>query len=155
MSKKDWVYMPHAGHLCVARWCQFHLNTYVNGYIVSTVGEYFPPVDHRRCILESRLKVPFWNWSKEKINVAKKILGEQGDIFDDLYLREYGYDEIGLGRTYETMVFKARKSSLGCCPYIMADCESLWQDGYNSSTEAFEGHNDLCKKYDKEKPNLP
>ena len=31
--------MPHAGHfICGAR-CQFKLNTYVNGYIISTVGE--------------------------------------------------------------------------------------------------------------------
>ena len=32
--------MPHAGHLCVSDYCRFRLNTYVNGYIVSTVGEY-------------------------------------------------------------------------------------------------------------------
>lgn len=34
--------MPHAGHFIGGNECRFHLNTYVNGYIVSTVGEYRP-----------------------------------------------------------------------------------------------------------------
>lgn len=34
--------MPHAGHFICGAWCRFRLNTYVNGYIVSTVGEYVP-----------------------------------------------------------------------------------------------------------------
>lgn len=33
------LYMPHAGHFICGRDCGFRLNTYVNGYIVSTVGE--------------------------------------------------------------------------------------------------------------------
>lgn len=39
MAEKDWIYMPHAGHFICAYRCQFKMNTYVNGYIVSTVGE--------------------------------------------------------------------------------------------------------------------
>ena len=39
---KDWIWMGHAGHLCVSNSYRFHLNTYVGGYIVSTVGEYYP-----------------------------------------------------------------------------------------------------------------
>jgi hypothetical protein len=31
--------MGHAGHFIMGSNCQFRLNTYVNGYIVSTVGE--------------------------------------------------------------------------------------------------------------------
>jgi len=42
MSRKDWIWMPHPGHLCVSEKCLFSLNTYINGYIVSTVGEYKP-----------------------------------------------------------------------------------------------------------------
>ena len=38
MSKVIW--MPHAGHFICGERCQFRLNTYVNGYIISTVGEY-------------------------------------------------------------------------------------------------------------------
>lgn len=43
MSKKEnWVWMPHSGHFIGGNSCRFHLNTYVGGYIVSTVGEYDP-----------------------------------------------------------------------------------------------------------------
>ena len=34
------IWMPHAGHFICGYKCQFRLNTHVNGYIVSTVGEY-------------------------------------------------------------------------------------------------------------------
>lgn len=33
------IWMGHAGHFICGRECQFRLNTYVNGFIVSTVGE--------------------------------------------------------------------------------------------------------------------
>ncbi len=33
------LYMPHAGHFICGRDCGFRLNTYANGYIISTVGE--------------------------------------------------------------------------------------------------------------------
>lgn len=39
MKKGDWVWMPHAGHFICGPRCQFHLTTYVGGYIVSTLGE--------------------------------------------------------------------------------------------------------------------
>lgn len=39
-KKNDEVWMPHAAHLIVGDECRFHLATYVNGFIVSTVGEY-------------------------------------------------------------------------------------------------------------------
>ena len=42
MDKNKWIWMGHAGHLCVGEQCRFHLNTFVGKYIVSTVGEYFP-----------------------------------------------------------------------------------------------------------------
>lgn len=37
--KKDWIWMPHAAHFICGPDCQFTLATYVNGYIISTVGE--------------------------------------------------------------------------------------------------------------------
>lgn len=40
--KKTIINMPHPGHFWDAKNCNFRLNTYVNGYIVSTLGEYFP-----------------------------------------------------------------------------------------------------------------
>lgn len=41
MSEPIW--MPHPGHFILRRDCQFRLNTYVNGYIVSTIGELVEP----------------------------------------------------------------------------------------------------------------
>jgi len=43
MSKQVW--MGHAGHFILGSECQYRLNTYVNGYIVSTVGELKYPGD--------------------------------------------------------------------------------------------------------------
>ena len=34
-----WIWQPHAGHYILGHKCRFRLNTYVNGYIISTVGE--------------------------------------------------------------------------------------------------------------------
>jgi len=38
-QEQGWVWMPHAGHFVDGARCAFRLNTYVNGYIVSTIGE--------------------------------------------------------------------------------------------------------------------
>lgn len=38
-----WVWLPHAAHFIGSNSCRFHLATYLpNGYIVSTIGDYFP-----------------------------------------------------------------------------------------------------------------
>lgn len=42
IDKKNWIWMPHAGHFIGANYCNFRLNTYVGKYIVSSVGEYLP-----------------------------------------------------------------------------------------------------------------
>lgn len=42
MKKENWVWMPHTGHFIGSRSCLFHLNIYVGGFIVSTVGDYQP-----------------------------------------------------------------------------------------------------------------
>ena len=39
MKKENWVWMPHVGHFIMGHECRFRLNTYVGGYVVSTVGE--------------------------------------------------------------------------------------------------------------------
>lgn len=41
--KETWKWYGNAGHLCVSNWCRFHLTTLVGDYVISTVGEYFPP----------------------------------------------------------------------------------------------------------------
>lgn len=40
--KNFWEQLPHPGHLCVGKMCQFRLATIVGAFLVSTVGEYFP-----------------------------------------------------------------------------------------------------------------
>lgn len=106
MKKQNWIWMPHAGHLCVSSRCQFHLNTYVGKYIVSTVGE--------------------WQHS------------------DHL-----GFEEIGSGRLYETMVFKSTKSSKDeCCPWRMTGHE-VDMEGYNEPKSAYAGHLKMCNKWSK------
>lgn len=37
------IWMPHPAHFIAAQHCRFHLATYINGVIVSTVGDYIPP----------------------------------------------------------------------------------------------------------------
>jgi hypothetical protein len=39
--KSKWIWMPHPAHFCGAESCRFRMATYVNGYIVSTIGEWF------------------------------------------------------------------------------------------------------------------
>mgnify|MGYP001573416035 FL=1 len=52
IKKQTW--MPHAGHLIVGQHCRFRLNTHVNGYIISTVGEYMPDSAIRKIYRQSR-----------------------------------------------------------------------------------------------------
>lgn len=134
MTKDKWVWMPHAGHLCVGNWCRFKLNTYVGNYIVSTVGEYFPDAPVREILAESR----------------KIQLEGIGDDRANDFRRKIGYEEIGSGRLYETMVFQARKSgNIGraCCPYEPTSFENIDFEGYNTPEEALKGHMKLCAKW--------
>jgi len=50
MKKEKWVWMGHAGHLCVGSMCQFTLSTYVGKFLVSTVGEYFPSYSEKKMV---------------------------------------------------------------------------------------------------------
>jgi hypothetical protein len=163
--KTDWIWMPHASHLCVAHKCRFHLNTYVNGYIVSTVGEYFPEEEVRRIFLKNRIVFP-----KLKIDITGKIqtdhlvtneqvqeiLSLKGDYFDAAYLRFFGFEDLGLNRKYETMVFRASKRddpTAQCCPWeATGDC--LESAGYNEPKNAFDGHMRFCEKWDNVDENV-
>lgn len=44
LTKKKVVWMPHAGHYIGSRICLFRMNTYVNGYIISSVGDSVDPI---------------------------------------------------------------------------------------------------------------
>lgn len=140
MKKDKWIWMPHAGHFICASKCEFHLNTYVGKYIVSTVGEYWPERDVR----EIHAQVHNKEWLIEN----KHLLG---DDFDHAYMKKFGYEKIGCDRKFETMVFEARKSEHKCCPYRIIVEKEVDMEGYNSANDAYKGHIKLCKKWAKER----
>ena len=135
ITKEKWIWMPHAGHFILGDKCRFHLNTCVGKYIVSTVGELWG----ERSTREIHAQVHNLNWLIKN----KHLLG---DTFDSAYFKEFGFQELGLSRTYETMVFKARKSEYKCCPFRMASGE-LDMEGYKTADDAYLGHLKMCKKW--------
>jgi len=109
----------NAGHFCCAAWCRFHLTTLVNGFLISSVGEYV----HPRHGQGSERKEAEWlkdNWPGE---------------------------EIGCGRKYETMVFKAGEPCSCGCGLPKIDGSEIDAQGYNTAKEATEGHMFLVEKY--------
>jgi len=137
MENSKWVWMPHPGHFICARDCRFHLNTYVGGYIVSTVGELEPDMAVREIRARSR------GITLEGIGDARRA-----DAFKKL-----GWETIGCDRTYETMVFKATKAPKeeGCCPWRQVSGSNVDFAGYNDAVEARSGHLKLCAKWTKKK----
>jgi len=136
MKKENWVWQPHPGHLIVGDDCRFHLNTYVGGYIVSTVGEWWPD----RQVREIHAKIFDPKWFKKNKNL-------KGDSFNYAYFKKFGFMEVGSNRTYETMVFKAEKSKEACCPWTASNWSEVDFDGYETAGKAFRGHLEMCKKY--------
>ena len=125
--------MPHAGHFIMGNYCRFVLNTYVGGYIVSTVGELSRGI-------HAQVYDPKW-WAENKDLI--------GDPFDNAYMQKFGYMEIGLERKFETMVFEAQKSKDKCCPHSINVGKSVDSDAYNTNEEAMAGHYKLCNKWSK------
>jgi len=140
MKQNNWVWMPHAGHFILGHKCQFKLNTYVGGYIVSTVGELW----NERKVREIHAEVHDKNWLMKNIQL-------KGDDFDNSYFKRFEFEEIGMKRTYETMVFKAKKSKNKCCPFEIILSEEVDFRGYNKPEDAFKGHLKLCEKWSKKK----
>lgn len=126
--------MPHPGHFICASDCRFHLNTYVGGYIVSTVGELLPDSGS-------------WDIYAKTKNI---VLEGMGDARRADFINRVGYVDIGYDRKYETMVFKAMKSTRICCPWKMTADEQDFL-GYNDADAAFKGHMKLCLKWSKRK----
>ena len=136
MDKSKWVWMPHAGHFICGNECRFVLNTYVGKYIVSTVGELW------LCRISREVHANIHNrkWLQEHIHL-------KGDIFDHAYMKEFGYEQVGCDRKYETMVFRAEKSDNKCCPYRIIVDKNVDFKGYNESNKAYKGHYKLCNKW--------
>jgi hypothetical protein len=126
--------MPHPGHFICARDCKFHLNTCVGSFIVSTVGELWPDSAVREILAKSR---------------GIELEGI-GDAREADAMRKMGYQEIGLDRKYETMVFVAKPAEDGdyrCCPFRMVSGEDVDFAGYNDAEEAYKGHLAMCEKW--------
>lgn len=142
MTKDKWIWMPHAAHFICGSKCQFHLATYVGTYIVSTVGEMWPERSVREIYAEIKNKT----WHEEH-----KLL--KGDTYDAAYMKEFGFEDIGFDRKFETMVFKAERvkdqTKKDCCEYRMATAENVDFQGYNLSGEAERGHLKMCLKWSK------
>lgn len=78
--------------------------------------------------------------------VGKYIVSTVGEYFPD----GNKIEEIGMNRTYETMIFKAKKSTTHkCCPYVVSHLMELDMKGYNHPEDAYVGHIKLCKKWSK------
>jgi hypothetical protein len=128
----EWKWFGNAGHLIVGQDCRFHLCTQVGSWLVSTVGEYLPDSPVREILAESR---------------GIQLEGRGDDRRYD-WMRKAGYEEIGYGRKYETMVFRAGSPcDCGCGMPTPDDWGDVDMDGYNDAPAATAGHMALCEKY--------
>lgn len=125
--------MPHAAHFICASHCRFFLATKIGKYIVSTVGEYVPDSGVRKIFNETR-----------KLGITSI-----GDQEERDFINKNGFEEIGFGRTYETMVFGASKAKdyNACCPWRIESGTNIDMNGYTSSSDAYAGHMKMCAKY--------
>lgn len=122
IPKEQWEWFGNNGHLCVGKWCRFHLTTKVGKYLVSTVGQYVHP-RHSNGSERAEAEWLKANWPGE---------------------------EIGCGRTFETMVFEAgapcAEEKCGCgMPGI--SWSELDFAGYNNGKDATAGHMEMCEKW--------
>lgn len=122
MSKpiqNSWQWFGSPLHFICGNDCRFHLGTLLpNGFVVSTVGAYFP----------SHL-ISGGNVEKE---------GREFSSIDE-------GENIGLSRKFETMVF--RKTGEDSCGCPMIDGQDLDMQGYNDHRSADKGHMAMCKKW--------
>jgi len=135
---KNWEWFGTPGHFICADSCRFHLCTKVGDYLISTVGQYFPDAPVREIIA----------------NCRKVTLEGIGDNRRASYMEKIGFEEIGYGRLYETMVFKAGpRCDAPECSYGMPIISGSELDfaGYNDVKSANEGHLKLCLKYSRKR----
>lgn len=134
MKRGEWTWFGHPGHFICADDCRFHLATLVGDYLVSTVGEYVPDSQVQQIYADVR-------------GIA---LEGRGDERESDWLRKNGFEELGFGRTYETMVFLAGEpcDSAECgCGLPTIDGEDKDMEGYNKAGDATRGHYAMCQKW--------
>jgi len=131
---QNWRWYGNHGHFICGWWCRFHLATKVGPWLISTVGQYLPE-----------------EASRESIAGARGITLEgRGDARLADFMKKVGYDEIGVGRTFETMVFRAGRpcSSDECgCGLPTTNGHELDFRPYNRAGEATRGHMAMCRKW--------
>lgn len=131
----QWEWYGNAAHLIVAEWCRFHLATKVGRFLVSTVGEYLPDEGTRDVLARTR----------------GITLEGRGDARHADYMRKIGYEEIGAGRKYETLVFRlgdpVAECECGCGLPRPEDWGEIDADGYNDPKAARAGHLAMCEKW--------
>jgi hypothetical protein len=126
IDAREWKWYGLAGHFTCGRWCRFHICTQVGGYLISSVGMLVHPRD-----------------------------SGGGEVNEGRYLSANpdGAD-IGCGRHYETMVFKAGKpcDAAGCaCGLPAIDGYELAAKSANNVKEATANHMEMCKKFARRK----
>lgn len=135
IPKEQWQWFGHAAHFICGSDCRFHLATLIGDYVISTVGEYLPDSQVREILARSR---------------GVSLEGRGDDRRAD-WMRKVGYEEIGLGRKFETMVFKWNGDvcdSDAChCGLPNIDPTELDFDSYNDAAAARLGHMALCEKW--------
>jgi hypothetical protein len=133
--KAGWVWMSHPAHFIGGMNCRFHLNTCVNEkYIISTVGELLWDEGVREIMAKSR----------------GVLLEGKGDARLADYMKKIGYEEVGFGRKFETMVFTAKRNpspDSQCCLWVVSDFSDLDMYGCNDAAEANRIHLDMCEKW--------
>lgn len=134
IPKSEWKWYGNPGHFICSAYCRFHLCTEIGDYLVSTVGEYIPDSKVREILAETR----------------GITLEGKGDAREYDYMKKIGFEEIGYGRTYETMAFKisgkrcdSKKCGCGLPEIIPSELKS---GSYNTGKEATEGHNRICEE---------
>ena len=133
--REKWEWFGSPGHLIVSFDCRFHLHTLVGPWVVSTVGEWCPDSSS-------------WDIYADSCGVT---LTGRGDARRASFLNEVGFLEIGSGRKYETMVFRAtgkrcERDECRCGQPEWSGSE-LDSDGYNERGDAQRGHYAMCDKW--------
>lgn len=141
IAPEKWEWFGGAAHFICGYACRFHMATKVGKHLVSTVGQYWP----ERPVREIHAKVSDPKWLSEK-------QAKRGEDFDHAYMKRFGFEEIGYGRKFETMVFKAgavcdmKDCPCGCIPQ-MDGAGELDFKGYNDAPAATAGHMEMCRKW--------
>jgi hypothetical protein len=133
VPESEWEWFGNAGHFILGSDCRFHLNTLVGNWIISTVGEYFPDAEIREIIAQCR----------------GILLTGQGDARRADYMEKIGYEDIGYGRKYETMVFawNGKRCDCGCGQPSPDSFQEVEMQGSNDPIQARRGHMEFCRRY--------